>query len=366
MPNVKIVNLTKRYEDIVAVNQVSIHIREGEYVSIIGPSGCGKTTVLRCIAGITEPDKGDIYIGEELVNYLPPEERGIGYVFQNILLFPHIDAWDNIVYGPRVKGWEESKMRTVALEILDIMKLSLRADAYPHELSMGMQQKVALARTLSSGVELLLLDEPLSALDVRVRTQLRFELRRMVKELKLTAIHVTHDQEEAMSISDRLIVMRKGSVEQVGNPVELYSRPKSLFVAKFIGGECNFVEGIVDHVKSRYSKVELKDGVTVKTRDTSKSSGERVVAAVKPEHVLLLRKEVKEGIPGRVVTSGYLGDIMRFEIELVNGKSLISKTPRKYIRRFKRGDSLKVHIKPENVLLFPYPEEGLVKATEIE
>ncbi|NIN52823.1 MAG: ATP-binding cassette domain-containing protein [Nitrososphaeria archaeon] len=366
MPDVKLVNLTKRYGDIVAANQVSIQIRDGEYVSFIGPSGCGKTTVLRCIAGIAEPDEGEIYIGEKLVTYLPPEERGIGYVFQNILLFPHIDVWDNIVYGPKVKGWEEDRMRTVAHEILDIMKLSLRADAYPDELSMGMQQKVALARALSSGVGLLLLDEPLSALDVRVRTQLRFELRRMVKELKLTAIHVTHDQEEAMSISDRLIVMRKGSVEQVGTPVELYSRPKTLFVAKFIGGECNFIEGVVDNIKQRYSKVKLKGEVTIKTRDISKSSGERVVAAVKPEHVLLLNDDEKEGIPGRIMAFGYLGDITHFEIELVNGEYLISKAPKKYIRRFKRGDSLKVHIKPENVLLFPYPEEGLVKATEIE
>ncbi|MFQ5710286.1 MAG: ABC transporter ATP-binding protein [Candidatus Geothermarchaeales archaeon] len=366
MPNVELVDLTKRYGDIVAVNRVSVQIRDGEYVSFIGPSGCGKTTVLRCIAGIAEPDEGEIYIGKKPVNNVPPEERGIGYVFQNILLFPHIDTWDNIVYGPRVKGWEEGKMRTVALEILDIMKLSLRADAYPHELSMGMQQKVALARALSSGVDLLLLDEPLSALDVRVRTRLRFELRRMVKELKLTAIHVTHDQEEAMSISDRLIVMRNGGVEQVGTPVELYSNPKSLFVAKFIGGECNFIEGIVDSVKPNYSEVDLKGGVTLKTGDVSKSSGERVIAAIKPEHVLLLNKAVKEGIPGRVVALGYLGDVMRFEVELFNGESIIAKTSGKYVKRFKRGDTLKIYMRPENILLFPYPEEGLARATEIE
>jgi ABC-type Fe3+/spermidine/putrescine transport system ATPase subunit len=365
LPDVKLVNVTKRYGEITAVDHVNLEIGDGEYVGIIGPSGCGKTTLLRCLAGIVEADEGEIYFGERSVKGLPPEDRGIGYVFQDILLFPHMDSWDNLTFSPRVRGWSDGKIRVVATEILDIMGLSVRSDSYPQELSMGMQQKVALARALASGVDLLLLDEPLSTLDIRVRTQLRFELRRMVKELKLTAIHVTHDQEEAMSISDKLVVMRRGRIEQTGTPLELYSNPSTIFVAKFVGGECNFMEGFVTDVEANHAVIETRGGLTLKSVDTSNPRGRRLVAAVKPEHIRLVVDGGGRRTPSKVVSKWYLGDVTRLELESAD-EVLIAKVPREQSRDVKTGDVTGFYINPEDVLIFDYPREGLEGAAGIE
>ncbi len=365
MPDVKLVGVTKRYGEITAVDHVNLEISDGEYVGIIGPSGCGKTTLLRCLAGIVEADEGEIYFGDKSVNGLPPEDRNIGYVFQDILLFPHMDSWDNITYSPRVRGWNDGKTRKIASEILALMRLSVRSDSYPHELSRGMQQKVALARALASGVDLLLLDEPLSTLDVRVRTQLRTELRRMVKELRLTAIHVTHDQEEAMSVSDKLVVMRRGQIIQTGSPLELYFNPASIFVAKFVGGECNFLEGVVTDVEADHSVIETKRGLILESTNTSKAAGERVVAAVKPEHISLVSDGGMRHIPSKVVSTWYLGDTIRFELESAD-EMLIGKIPRERVKDVEMGSVANFYISPENVLLFDYPKEGLERAAGIE
>jgi len=197
LPDVRLVNVTKRFGKIVAVNNVSLHVYDKEYFSLLGPSGCGKTTLLRLIAGLIQPDEGEIYIGDRLVNDVPPEDRDIGFVFQTFALFPHMNSWDNVIYGPRVKGFDMEKASTIGHEVLEMVRLHERLDAFPNELSGGMMQRIAVARALAAGAKLLLLDEPLGQLDAKVRNELRYEIRRMAKDLELTAIHVTHDQAEA-------------------------------------------------------------------------------------------------------------------------------------------------------------------------
>ncbi|HDN05695.1 MAG TPA: ABC transporter ATP-binding protein, partial [Candidatus Bathyarchaeota archaeon] len=250
MPDVRLVNVTKRYGKIVAVNKVNLHVYDKEYFALLGPSGCGKTTLLRLIAGLIKPDEGEIYIGDKLVNDVPPEDRDVGFVFQTFALFPHLNVWNNVIYGPRVKGFDMKKASRIGDEVLEMVRLHERLDAFPNELSGGMMQRIAVARALAAGSRLLLLDEPLGQLDAKVRNELRYEIRRMAKDLGLTAIHVTHDQSEAMAISDRIAVMKKGRILQVGTPEELYMNPKSVFVAHFVG-ESNFLEGYVSSVGSK-------------------------------------------------------------------------------------------------------------------
>jgi ABC-type Fe3+/spermidine/putrescine transport system ATPase subunit len=218
MPEVRVVNVSKKFGKIIAVDNVSVTIKDKEYFSLLGPSGCGKTTLLRLIAGLIEPDSGEIYIGGKLVNDVPPEDRDIGFVFQTFALFPHMTAWNNVTYGPKVKGFDMAEATTIGHEVLEMVKLHERLDAYPNELSGGMMQRIAVARALAAGARLLLMDEPLGQLDAKVRNEIRYEIRRMATDLGLTGIHVTHDQSEAMAISDRIAVMRKGKILQVGTP----------------------------------------------------------------------------------------------------------------------------------------------------
>jgi ABC-type Fe3+/spermidine/putrescine transport system ATPase subunit len=257
MPDVRIENVTKRFGKLLAVNNVSLHVHDKEYFALLGPSGCGKTTLLRLIAGLIKPDEGEIYIGDRLVNDVPPEDRDVGFVFQTFALFPHMNAWNNVTYGPRVKGFNMKEASTIGHEVLEMVKLHERIDAFPSELSGGMMQRIAVARALAAGAKLLLLDEPLGQLDAKVRNDLRYDIRRMTKDLGLTAIHVTHDQSEAMAISDRIAVMKKGAVKQVGAPSELYMAPQNIFVANFIG-ESNFLEGYMTDVGSKEMTIELR------------------------------------------------------------------------------------------------------------
>ncbi|UCD26743.1 MAG: ABC transporter ATP-binding protein, partial [Candidatus Bathyarchaeota archaeon] len=330
MPDVKLVSVTKTFDKgrIVAVDNVDLLVHNKEYLTLLGPSGCGKTTTLRMIAGLVEPDEGEVHIGGNLVTGLPPEDRDIGYVFQEYALFPHMDVWDNVTYGPRVKGWEERKRERVGREMLEMVRLYERTDAFPRELSGGMMQRVALARALSAGAKLLLLDEPLGALDAKIRTELRYELRKLVKDLELTAIHVTHDQAEAMAISDRIAVMRKGKILQVGTPQELYLNPQHIFVANFIG-EANFLEGFVVEIKDEKLIVELREGLQVQSLDKRHEKGEKVVVAVRPE-VLVVEKGENRGensILGHIKGVRFEGTDIRYEIRLENGDLVLVVLP---------------------------------------
>src|SRR4030043_2012701 len=282
MPEVRIVNVTKKYGKIYALDNVSLTIHDQEYFTLLGPSGCGKTTLLRLIAGLIEPDSGEIWIGDKRVDDVPPEDRDIGFVFQTFALFPHMTVWDNVLYGPKVKNFDLKEAETIGDEVPELVKRHERLDAYPSELSGGMMQRVAVARALAAGAKTLLLDEPLGQLDAKVRNEIRYDIRKMAKDLNLTAIHVTHDQSEAMSISDRIAVMKKGRIVQVGAPQELYMKPNSLFVAHFIG-ESNFLEASVAAVNGSDLEMELRGGAKVQAVGKGGAEGERASLSIRPE-----------------------------------------------------------------------------------
>ena len=312
------------------------------------------------IAGLTEPDEGEIYIGERLVTELPPEDRDLGYVFQEYALFPHMHAWDNVTYGPRVKGWEETQSEKIGREMLEMVRLFERTDAFPRELSGGMKQRIALARALAAGAKLLLLDEPLGALDAKIRNELRYELRKLVKDLNLTAIHVTHDQGEAMAISDRIAVMRKGKILQVGTPQELYMQPKHIFVAHFIG-ESNFLEGYVTKVDNNECTIELRGQLHVQSLDKGHAEGEKVVVAVRPE-VLAVEKGEKRGtnsLSGSIEAVRFEGTNLRYEIGLENEDEVVVVRPTLMAEWLDVGEKVTVSFPVEKSFVFTYPKRGL-------
>lgn len=367
MPEVRLENVTKKYGKIVAVKNVSLHVHDKEYFSLIGPSGCGKTTLLRLIAGLVQPDEGKIFIENKLVTHIPPEDRGIGFVFQTYALFPHMNAWDNVTYGPRVKAWEEEKRERIGREMLEMVKLYERADAIPKELSGGMMQRVALARALAADAKLLLLDEPLGALDAKIRFELRYELRKLVRDLGLTAIHVTHDQGEAMAISDRIAVMKKGEILQVGTPQELYMRPKHVFVANFIG-ESNFLEGYIVETDDKGCVIELRGGLIVNAIDKTRNKGERVVLAVRPE-TLSIEKGHKKGLnclTGHIERFRFEGTDVRYEVRLKNEDVVVIVRPALMGEWFTEGEKVTVCFSPDKSYVFTYPSVGLRSELALE
>ena len=367
MPKIRLVNVTKRFGNIVAVNNVSLQINDKEYFCLLGPSGCGKTTLLRLIAGLIKPTGGEIYIGDRLMTTVPPEERDIGFVFQTFALFPHMTTWDNVTYGPRVKALDIEETKRIGHEMLEMVRLHERLDAFPNELSGGMMQRVALARALAAGAKLLLLDEPLGQLDAKVRNELRYELRKMVKDLGLTAVHVTHDQAEAMAISDRIAVMRKGQILQVGTPQELYMNPKHIFVAHFIG-ESNFLEGFIVEVKSKSSVVELRGGLRINVNDTAKSKGEKVVLAVRPEAFSIEKRSRKTEnlLRGTVERVSFEGTDIRYEVRLENEDLIIIVRPSLLEKWLNVGEKILVSFPPGKCHVFPYPSVGLTEELTVE
>ncbi|UCE16619.1 MAG: ABC transporter ATP-binding protein [Candidatus Bathyarchaeota archaeon] len=367
MPEVRVKNATKKYGKIIAVDNVSLQIHANEYFCLLGPSGCGKTTLLRLIAGLVEPDKGEIYIENRLVTSVPPEDRGIGFVFQEYALFPHMNVWDNVTYGPRVKAMGKKKSEKLGREMLEMVRLFERFDAFPSELSGGMMQRVALARALAAGSKLLLLDEPLGALDAKIRNDLRYELRKFVKDLELTGIHVTHDQAEAMAISDRIAVMRKGKILQVGTPQELYMHPQHIFVAHFIG-ESDFLEGYVSKITKKESIIELRGRLFVHTLDKTHEEGDKVVIAIRPE-VLTVEKGKKRrenSILGHVEGFRFEGTNVRCQIELENGDSVVVVRPALMTEWFNIGEKVTVSFPAEKSFVFTYPERGLKRELALE
>jgi ABC-type Fe3+/spermidine/putrescine transport system ATPase subunit len=366
LPDVEIRNVTKRFGKLLAVNNVSLHVHDKEYFALLGPSGCGKTTLLRLIAGLIKPDEGEIYIGEKLVNDVPPEDRDVGFVFQTFALFPHMNAWNNVTYGPRVKGFNMKEASTIGHEVLEMVKLHERIDAFPNELSGGMMQRIAVARALAAGAKLLLLDEPLGQLDAKVRNELRYDIRKMAKDLGLTAIHVTHDQSEAMAISDRIAVMKKGSVRQVGTPSELYMAPQNVFVANFIG-ESNFLEGYITDVGSQKMTIELRGGIRVQIVNNKAKRGERVVLAIRPEiFVFEKNRSDTNSIRGKIERVTFEGTNIRYEVRLENEDVVVIVKPSMIEEWFNMDEKVTVSFAPDKAHIFPYPEAGLKEEIAVE
>jgi iron(III) transport system ATP-binding protein len=329
---------------VVAVDRVTLRVEEGELVTLLGPSGCGKTTLLRMIAGFEDPTQGDIFFGERRVNDVPPNGRNATMVFQSYAIFPHLDVFENIAFGLRLKRLSDMDIEERMTKVLELTGLLGLERRQPNQLSGGQQQRVALARAIIMEPQMLLFDEPLSNLDAKLREQMRIELRALQQRLHITSVYVTHDQSEAMSISDRVVVMREGRVEQEGTPLELYGRPKNHFVAEFIG-KVNFLEGQVFaggvEIQGRRFTVDLKE--------TGLREGDRAECTIRPEGIRIVEVANTEQAPfvGTVRRATFLGSVVEYEVSVEGLSPLLVQTSNPLEGRIhKVGSSVRVDFPP--------------------
>ena len=308
----KIYQDPKTGEDFYAVKDVSLDIAPGSFITLLGPSGCGKTTTLRMIAGFESPDEGEIYLGGQAINELTPNKRDTAMVFQSYALFPHYNVYDNVAYGLKLRKVPKEEIRRRVTDILALVELSGMEQRMTNQLSGGQQQRVALARALVVEPGVLLFDEPLSNLDAKLRVQMRTEIRRIQQKLGITAIYVTHDQAEAMSISDQIILMRKGVIAQMGTPMEIYYHPNSEFVADFIG-ECNFLPGVVAASSAQETDVRVGDHVVTVASDKGAKPDDDCEIVLRPEAIAIGDSGM---LPCRVELSCFMGSYQNYHVRV--------------------------------------------------
>lgn len=313
----KIYKDPKTGKDFYAVNDTSLTIEPGSFVTLLGPSGCGKTTTLRMIAGFESPDEGEIYLGDEPINALTPNKRDTAMVFQSYALLPHLNIYDNVSYGLRLRKVPKDEIRERVTRILALVELSGMESRMTNQLSGGQQQRVALARALVIEPSVLLFDEPLSNLDAKLRVQMRTEIRRIQQEVGITAVYVTHDQSEAMAISDKIIIMNRGVVEQMGSPYDIYYHPVDEFVADFIG-EANFLRGEVTDSSPAEITVNIEGSAVKLPNEKGLSAGDKAVVVLRPEAATL---KASGGLPCEVVLSCFMGSYQNYHVKV--GSTLV-------------------------------------------
>ncbi len=348
MVNVRTENITKRFGKVVAVDHVSIEVKHGELFTLLGPSGCGKTTTLRIIAGLEKPDEGRVYFDDIDVTHVPPYKRNVGMVFQNWALWPHMTVYDNVAYGLKIRKLPKDEIDRRVKEVLRLVGLEGLEKRYPHQLSGGQQQRVALARALVVEPRVLLLDEPLSNLDARLRIRMREEIKRIQKKLGITTIYVTHDQEEAMSISDRIAIMHRGKILQIGTPEYVYKNPANLFVASFIGRSSS-IRGIVRHVDGVYATISI-GSQNLKGKIASRypvREGDEIVVVVKPEDVDIDGKE--NCVEGTIVSKHFLGFVRQIIVNVENNRISVFTEPD---RDFTEGETIRICIDESKAFVF--------------
>ena len=311
-PDVRLESVTKRFDDVVAVDDVSLEIPRGSFFALLGPSGCGKTTTLRMIGGFEEPTAGTIYLGERDVTGLPPYRRDVNTVFQSYALFPHLSIFENVAFGLRRRGIKGGDLRGQVVKILELVQLAGFERRKPRQLSGGQQQRVALARALVNSPRVLLLDEPLGALDLKLRKEMQLFIKALQHDLGITFIHVTHDQEEAMTMADSIAVMNAGHIEQLGSPDDLYEHPVTPFVARFLGAS-NLLEGRAEGDDS----VRLKDGTVVHAPAAGDRRGP-VAVGIRPEKIRLGAREVNS-LAGEVRERAYIGVSTQYIVDTSHG-----------------------------------------------
>ncbi|MEO0362327.1 MAG: ABC transporter ATP-binding protein [Pseudomonadota bacterium] len=319
---VDIVNVVKRFGEVAALRGASLAIRDNEFFTLLGPSGCGKTTLLRMIAGFEEVTSGEIFLYGEEIEDLPPDKRPVNTVFQNYALFPHMTVVENVAFGMKMLGRDPAEIALRTAEMLSLVKLDDYAARRPNQLSGGQQQRVALARALAPGPKVLLLDEPLSALDLKLRQAMRTELRRLQRETAITFVFVTHDQEEALTMSDRIAVMSDGEIQQVGRPEEIYEAPANRFVADFIG-ETNFLDAVVEAAEPAALRCTFA-GAPIACAPAALDPGANVTLSVRPERLSLGPEGT--GLPGAVDRLVYLGTDTQTVVKLDAGPELTVRT----------------------------------------
>ena len=330
-------NAVKRYGDFTALHGVSLNIEKGEFFTLLGPSGCGKTTLLRMIAGFNSIEGGDFYFGENRINDVPAHKRDIGMVFQNYAIFPHLTVEENVAYGLKARKVDKKEIDRRVKEALELVQIAPLATRKPSELSGGQQQRVALARAFVIEPSVLLMDEPLSNLDAKLRVQMRSIIKKLQRRLGITTIYVTHDQEEALAISDRIAVMNQGRVMQVGTPSEFYAKPENPFVAGFIGVS-NFLNCDVTKCEGGMAKVSIKGELDIDVPVRKIYTGKAQLSS-RPEQLFFS----ETGMPGKVMFSTFLGDFIEYEVELFDGQTLI-------INEYTK-DTAKVHEVGEKVFI---------------
>lgn len=343
--SVKIDGATKVYGDFKACDHVSLDIKEGEFFTLLGPSGCGKTTLLRMIAGFNKIDDGKIYFNEKLLNNIPADKRNIGMVFQNYAIFPHLTVAENVAYGLKARKIKGQELEDRVLDAMKMMQIDELKDRMPSQLSGGQQQRVALARAIVIHPDVLLMDEPLCNLDAKLRVTMRTGIKKIQKQLNITTIYVTHDQEEALAISDRIAVMNKGHVEQLGAPKEIYTKPNNMFVANFIGTS-NFLDGTAkDGVVKVLGRKEI-------AMDVDKAFEGDVKIAVRPEFASLAAESEGE-IKGTVTLATFLGDFICYEVQIDNGPLIeINEYTEKLDQLRTSGDRVSVSLMENRINVF--------------
>lgn len=345
--NLVLENISKEFGKLYAVKDVDLEIKEGEFVTLLGPSGCGKTTTLRMIAGFETPSAGTIRYDGKVINDLIPQKRKFGIVFQSYALFPHMRVRENVAFGLKMHHYPKEKIGPRVDELLTMVGLAEHKRKYPPELSGGMQQRVALARALAPSPEVILLDEPLSALDAKIRVRLRAEIKQLQADLGITTIYVTHDQEEALSISDRVVIMNQGEIEQIDRPIDVYKNPHSKYVADFVGTS-NFFDGELE------GNLIRGEGFEVQVAKTNGLKNGPVTAAIRPEKIEVLdaadsRKLAASNVlEGKLMVVVFLGLMVRLVVR-AEGRDLIVDFLEKSYEEMglERGESLRLYLPPE-------------------
>jgi putative spermidine/putrescine transport system ATP-binding protein len=367
-------NITKYFGRTVAVDGINLTVEQGEFLTLLGPSGCGKTTILRMIAGFEVPSDGAIFLDGDNITLRAASKRPMGMVFQSYALFPHLNAEQNIAFGMNIKHAPREQIKQRCAELLELVGLGEKGRSYPHQLSGGQQQRVALARALAVEPKMLLLDEPLSALDAKVRVSLRNEIRRIQQQLKTTAIYVTHDQEEALAISDRIAVMAKGRIEQLDQPEEIYSNPRTVFAASFVGSSNQF-QGELESASQGLCRAEsqlLRVPAAPAMRD-----GDAVLVLVRPEEMMLHDGTAESSadadhsdnhIAGVIELRTFLGPFTRFHVRVNDRTTLTADIPSQQARDFFVAQHVVMSFPPDacQVLPFDMGEVKLVQQAETE
>ena len=362
MDDVELRSVTRRFGEVVAVRRISLGVAHGEFLTLLGPSGCGKTTTLNMLAGFLRPDEGEILLGGRRVEHLPPYRRDTAMVFQQYALFPHMTVAENVAFGLEMRKVPKAEIGRRVIRALEIVRLPGLGERRPAQLSGGQQQRVALARAIVTEPTVLLLDEPLSNLDLKLRESLRLEIKGIQRELGITAIYVTHDQGEALVMSDRIAVMNQGRIEQIGSPTEIYEAPKTAFVAEFIGTS-NFLRGQLGNgldSGGELASVTLRDGATIRVRrNPTGPSGGEVLVMVRPEHLVLgVGEGEMNALPAAIREVVYLGSSIRYVTELASGDRLtVEEQNRPGAARGSVGESVTLRVAPEHCLLLEATED---------
>lgn len=354
MVKVELKNVTKLFDSVVAADNVNLIINDGEFFTFLGPSGCGKTTTMRIIAGLEYPTGGNVYYDEEEVTQLPSYKRNTGMVFQNYALWPHMKVFENVAYGLEIRKMPKENIKRLVDDILNLVGLSGMGDRFPNQLSGGQQQRVALARVLVIEPDILLLDEPLSNLDAKLRVEMREEIKDIQRKLGITTIYVTHDQEEAMAVSDRLAIQNYGKIMQVGSPHEIYNKPDNLFIATFIGkgallkGEAK----VVDNVISADVGEAILEGINTGIKKIS--TGDQVACVLRPEDFHLKEPDKPYNVlTGVIEWSAFIGPVSEIKLRIGDETILIEAPPE---RDYDSGEELKVYIPKDKTIILPWME----------